>query len=50
MSDKLDDVLKRLEERQKTIIDERIRNVLADDLESAYMFAARHSRYVGELK
>lgn len=45
MTDKLDDILKRMMEEQKNITDQRIRDNLAHDLQSAYMLAVVSIRY-----
>ena len=45
MTDELDDILKRMMEGQKEITDQRIRDNLAHDLQSAYMFAVVSIRY-----
>lgn len=46
MTDKLDDILKRIEEGQKWIVEQHLRDILAYDLETAYMFATINNRYL----
>ena len=46
MTDILKQVLEALMQFESTLDDARIRNILADDLESAYMFAIMNMRYL----
>lgn len=46
MPDKLDDILKGIQGGQKWITDQRQREILAYELQSAYMFAIMNMRYL----
>ena len=46
MTDKLDDIMKRIEKGQKWITDQHLRDILAYDLEVSYKFAMMNTIFL----